>query len=442
MSALRHRRHAPPRDPLYAGVGVVALLALAFFLSLTHSIPFVGKGGRVVHADFQTARQVNPKTPVRVHGVEVGKVEAVEYDAARRVTEVAFRVTDDEVRLREDASAAVRWRTVLGGRMELALEPGSPSAPGLGDGRIPSSRTRIQTELEDVTRSLGGPAVAGTRTLLRELPKALEGRAAARAIDVLGPSLRPFGPAMRAVRGEHSGDLEALVSSGARMARGAERGRAALGAFVRGAQRTLRTTADRRAQIAATFERAPGALDSTARVARDIDATLPVLDGLVSELRPGARRLGPVLARAHPTVVKLRDVLRQSRPLVSSLRPAVDRLADASGIGRRLLASLDPTVRRLQNDLVPYLEREDEDVARPVYQLIGPTFSSLAAASGQYDDSGHLINFPVQPAENSLTFIPCSTFAADPTAAEKLRCDAVNQALDRLLGVQRKRGRR
>jgi phospholipid/cholesterol/gamma-HCH transport system substrate-binding protein len=358
------------------------------------------------------------------------------------VSDVALRITDDAVRLHDDASAALRWRTVLGGRMELALDPGSPSAPALAAGRIRLSRTRVQTELEDVTRSLGGPAVKGTRTLLRELPKALEGPAAGRAIDALGPNLRPFARASRAVRGQRDGDLAALIRSGARAARATERVHAALGAFVGGARKTLRTTADDRAQLQATFRRAPGALGATTDVAHAIDGTLPGLDGLVADLRPGARLLGPVLARTRPTILELRAVLRQARPLVAALRPAVDRLAHASGVGRGLLRSLDPTVRRLAGDLVPYLEHPDGDLRLPVYQLIGPAFSTLAAASGQYDDTGHVINFPVQPAENSLTFVPCATSLAGPTAAQKLRCDALNQALKSLFQTRQRRSRR
>ena len=321
MSVLHHRRHGPARDPLLFGVAVLVVLAGAFYFALTRSVPLLGEGGRVVRAEFQTARQVTPKTPVRVQGVEVGKVESVRYDGERRLTEVEFRVTDDGVRLHRDASAALRWRTVLGGRMELALDPGSRSAPALRSDLIPLSRTRIQTELEDVTRALGGPAVPGMRTLLRELPQALEGPEAGRAIDALGPNLAPFATAARALRGERDGDLEALVASSARVVRGVDRAGGALSDLVRGAQQTLRTTADRRAQLAATFSGAPGALDATTRVARTIDATLPALDGLVADLRPGARRLGPVLAESRPTIVELRDVLAQARPLGAQPAP-------------------------------------------------------------------------------------------------------------------------
>jgi hypothetical protein len=162
----------------------------------------------------------------------------------------------------------------------------------------------------------------------------------------------------------------------------------------------------------------------------------------VADIRPGARLLGPALARTRPTVIELRSVLGRAEPLVVDLRPAVDRLADASGVGRRLLAALDPTVRRLADDLVPYLEHTDGDLHLPVYQLIGPTISTLNAVSGQFGDPGHIINFPVQPAENSFTFIPCATFVTDPTATQKIRCNGINRALRTMLGGQAKRGRR
>jgi phospholipid/cholesterol/gamma-HCH transport system substrate-binding protein len=344
------------------------------------------------------------------------------------------------VSLHQGATAALRWRTLLGGNMELALDPGSPSAPPLREDRIPLSRTRIQVELEDVTQALKGNGAAGTRALLRELPKALAGDAAGDAVDAL-PGIGPLAPALRAARGERSEDLDALVRSSARAVQAMARARSSLGRLVGGAEQTLRVTAADRAQLAATLQRAPGTLQATSAVARSIDATLPALDGLVADLRPGARQLGPALARTRPTIVALRRVLRQAQPLVANLRPAVRNLAGASAVGRRLLTELDPITRRLADDLVPYLGREDDDLHLPVYQLIGPTFATLGAASGHYIDTGHLINFPVQPAENSLTFVPCSTFVTDPTAAQKVRCDALSNALKQLLGMRGKGAR-
>ncbi|HEX6391679.1 MAG TPA: MlaD family protein [Solirubrobacteraceae bacterium] len=430
----RGARHDDRRDPALAGIAVVLVLAAALAFALTKELPFVGDDGRLVTAEFPTARQVNGDTPVRVRGVSVGNVESVDYDEARRVSTVRFRVTDDDVRLRADATAALRWRTALGGRMELALEPGSAVAPLRG----PIRRTRIQSELEDVTRVFQDDGGDGIRAFLRELPKALQGPQAGSAIDALAPRLRTLGPATRALRGERTGDLRRLVRSAARVTAATGRTHTALSAFVSGAAQTFRTTADRDAQLRATFRFAPPALRATTGAAREIDATLPQLDALVRELRPGARRLGPALAATTPTIRRLRTVLDAARPLVRRLRPAVSRLATAAVAGNRLLTGLDPTIRRTADDLVPYLERKDDDLGLPVYQLIGPGIATLGAAGGHYTQIGHFVNFPVQPGEGSQTFLPCATFLADPTATEKLRCDAVNRALRTLLTMGRR----
>jgi len=430
-------RHDTRRDPLYAGLLVVAVLVAALVFALTKQLPFVGDDGRMISAEFAAARQVNSDTPVRVRGVKVGTVDSVSYDRARRLSVVRFRLTDDDVRLRADATAALRWRTVLGGRMELALDPGTAELPLRG----PIRRTRIQAELEDVTRAFQGRGDDGMRALLRELPKALEGPGAGRAIDGLGPRLRTLAPATSALRGQHDGDLRRLVRSSSRLTAATDRARAALETFVTGAAQTFRTTAARDAELRATFARAPAALRATTGAVREIGATLPPLDALVGELRPGARRLGPALARATPTIVRLRAVLDAARPLVRRLRPAVSHLARASAGGDRLLAGLDPVIRRTADDLVPYLEREDDDLGLPVYQLIGPAIATLGAAGGQYTDVGHLVNFPVQPGEGSQTFLPCATFLTDPTAGQKVRCTGVNRALGRLLAGARRAGR-
>ncbi|HYF26604.1 MAG TPA: MlaD family protein [Baekduia sp.] len=427
------RRHRPQRDARAIGALALVVTALAVAASIAHDLPFVGGGHREVTAEFATARQVTSDTPVRVKGVEVGKVAQVRYDEGREVSVVTFRLTDDDVRLRRDATAALRWRTALGGRMELALDPGSPSAPPLDGSLIPRRRTRIQAELEDVTRVLDGRGTAGTRAMLQELPRALAGDDAGRAIDALGPALRPFPRAMRALRGERDGDLPGLVRSGSRALRAMDDAQRSLGGFVDGAAATMGTTARRAADLRATFAAAPGALAATRRTTGEVDRTLPRLDALVADLRPATRRLAPVLARTRPAARQLDRVLRDARPLVRALRPAVDRLARASRPGRRVLSALDPTLRRLEGDLLPFLEARDDDLELPVYQLIGPTISSLNAAGGLFHDTGHIVNFPVQPSETSATLVPCALFLTDPTAAQKVRCELLERGLRTML---------
>jgi hypothetical protein len=148
-----------------------------------------------------------------------------------------------------------------------------------------------------------------------------------------------------------------------------------------------------------------------------------------------------VLRRTRPVATQLETVLGDARPVVRLLRPAVERLAGASGAGRRLLTALDPTLRRTETELLPFLEAKDDDVPLPVHQLIGPTFSALAAAGGLFHDVGHIVNFPVQPSESSVNLLPCTLFLTDPSAAQKVRCTTLDRGLRALLSGTRKGGR-
>ncbi|WP_245667372.1 MCE family protein [Actinomadura macra] len=86
---------------------------------------------------------------VKVAGTPVGQVKSIEVVRGKAV--VGMDV-DDEVRLPDDSTAAIRWRNVVGQRV-VYLEPGQ-SRGRLGDGdRVP--RTRSVVDLGDIVNSLG-----------------------------------------------------------------------------------------------------------------------------------------------------------------------------------------------------------------------------------------------------------------------------------------------
>ncbi|MGE4428273.1 MAG: hypothetical protein AB7G37_17605, partial [Solirubrobacteraceae bacterium] len=208
----------------------------------------------------------------------------------------------------------------------------------------------------------------------------------------------------------------------------------ALDRVLRDGERTFAQLVRRRAALAGSLATAPATLRAIRSGARSIDATLPSLDRLVGDLRPATRRLDPALRATRPALDELTRTLDRTRPLLRELRPAVSALADAVPDGRRLVRGLRPTVDRLDADTLPWLASEDDDLRRPVHQLIGPTFATLAAAAAEYDTNSHVLHFPIQPATGSLTLVPCTILLADPTTPEIARCDALNEALTGLLG--------
>ena len=437
MSAARRRRERSPagRSAFVAGLVVIAATITALCISFTGGLPLVGRDdGRIVKAVFATANEVDGRTPVRVDGVHVGRVNSVRLAPDGRSSIVTMRITEDAVDLRRDARAQVRWRTLLGGSMAIELTPGSSFAGPLRGDTIPRSRTTSQIELDDLLQTYQGTTVQAQRDVLAGLAGGLRGDDAARFVESLPVTLRPLAPALRGLRGRRADDLGALVRGTASSLRATGRAERALRAFVSGGRRTFGTFAGERLALGRIIERAPAAMDATVAGAQSIDATLPAIDALVGELRPAARALAPAVEATRPTLTTLSTVLDDARPLLARLRPALTDLGAASRAGVRVVDGLSPTVRRLQLELLPLLRREDADSGLPLHQMVAPTIAALGASAAYFDRSSHLLNFPLTVGENALSALPCRTTLTDPTEAQKLRCSQLGESIERLLG--------
>lgn len=123
------------RSPAAAGalgITVVLLATLsAFFLD---ELPIVGAGA-TYKAEFSEAAGLKPTNEVRIAGVKVGKVTAVELEGDRVV--VSFKAQDAWVG--NDTSASIQIKTILGQKY-LALDPRG-SEVLRPDDRIPLERT-------------------------------------------------------------------------------------------------------------------------------------------------------------------------------------------------------------------------------------------------------------------------------------------------------------
>ncbi|MFG2103417.1 MCE family protein [Micromonospora echinaurantiaca] len=127
------------RNPVVTGaVGltlIVAALLGAFQLDRLAAFT-----GRAYQAAFTDASGLAAGNEVRVAGVRVGKVTAVELARdTRSYVRVRFRVDDDGVRLGDRTGATIRIKTVLGQKY-LALSPAGAGRLPEG-GQIPLDRT-------------------------------------------------------------------------------------------------------------------------------------------------------------------------------------------------------------------------------------------------------------------------------------------------------------
>lgn len=135
------------RSPAAAGalgIGVILLATVsAFFLD---SLPILGAGA-TYKAEFSEAAGLKPNNEVRIAGVKVGKVSAVELEGDRVV--VSFKVQDAWVG--NDTSASIQIKTILGQKY-LALDPRGTDVLS-ADNPIPLERTVAPYDVIDAFSS-------------------------------------------------------------------------------------------------------------------------------------------------------------------------------------------------------------------------------------------------------------------------------------------------
>jgi virulence factor Mce-like protein len=437
--ALRRSRRAPRRGSPVLRAGIVTLLAcLAVTVyAFNDGVPFLGDGLDRIDVHLADASNVRPNQPVRMKGVDVGKVLDVRSEDGGRSARVTIGVEPDErERLRSDARAVARWRTLLGRNLYIDLEPGRSGRPLTADA-IPLSRTDHQVELDQVLQATPELARRRTQRAVRGLATGLERREDVRETIASGSRAVDVGAtALQALRGEAPGDLTRAIRGTADLVAVLARNDRQLGSLIDGAQMTLAATAARRADLGLTLRAAPASLAQARTGLRRIDATLDRIDPLVADLRPVAPRVAPTVDRLRAALQDTTPTLRRARPLVAALRPALTSLASASASARPLLDALAPLLGRVNERTLPFLFRTDaEDTQRRLFELVGPLVTLLNSAAATYDAQGHFIIFQggisTKIAEGIL---PCKLVLSDPDARELVTCENLNQLLKLVLG--------
>lgn len=124
------------RNPVVVGaVSIVVLVTVLVAALRADDLPIIG-GGDTYYAMFTEAGGLKVNDEVRIAGVRVGKVDAIELDGGQ--VKVGFKV-DDTARFGSGTRAAIKVKTILGS-MFLALEPAGDGQLA-EDGIIPAERT-------------------------------------------------------------------------------------------------------------------------------------------------------------------------------------------------------------------------------------------------------------------------------------------------------------
>ena len=123
-------------SPFRAGILALVVVGLFTYFGFSKANPFANP--YEFKAAFNDVNNLKPKSPVRIAGVEVGKVKKVEpidEGEGEGAAMVTMELEEKALPIRKDAELKIRPRIFLEGNFFVDLEPGSPSADELDEGR-------------------------------------------------------------------------------------------------------------------------------------------------------------------------------------------------------------------------------------------------------------------------------------------------------------------
>ena len=375
-----------------AGVLAITVIVLLAYFGFTKANPFAKP--YELKAMFRDVENLKVRSPVRIAGVDVGKVTKVESKEGGGAAEVTMELREDALPLHGDARLQIRSRIFLEGNFFVDIEPGSPSGDELDDGStVPVTQTATTVTLPDILDTLDTDVRGDLQTFLHEYGTvALQGggaRAFNRAVPSFEPAYRYGALTNDALLGlEPERDIQRLL-------RGQQKTFAALSANPRTLRELvtdLNTTAGAIASADTQLEAAIPALRDTLKVGYpalgELNAALPTLSTFSREALPGVRSSAPALAAATPWMRQARFLVQESelKGLAADLRQAVPNLVR---LNTRLIPFLDQT-RALSsctnNVLVPWAEDEIPSIeegnsGHSVREQINRSFVGLAGES-------------------------------------------------------------
>ncbi|MEH0938961.1 MCE family protein [Micromonospora psammae] len=301
------------RNPVVVGaVGltlVVAALLGAFQLDRLADLT-----GRAYQAAFHDASGLTTGNEVRVAGVRVGKVTAVELarEGAPYVR-VRFRVDDDSIRLGADTGATIRIKTVLGQKY-LALSPAGPGRLPEG-GQIPLARTAAPF---DVVQAVTGLADTLDKVDTEQLAEAFTtlSETFADTPDSVGASLVGLSRLSRTVAGRDA-ELRALLT----------RARTVTGVLATRDEEFRKLVTDGEALLGEVSRRR----DAIRKLLVGTDKLATELSGLVDDNR---ERLAPALRKLRDVVAVLQRNKDDLEKTIQRMGPFVTAFANVVGNGR------------------------------------------------------------------------------------------------------------
>jgi phospholipid/cholesterol/gamma-HCH transport system substrate-binding protein len=414
--------------PFKAGLMLATVIAVFCFFVFGKVNPFAHP--YKLKAAFENSSALRPNSPVRIAGVEVGKVKVIDRQPDSAAAVVTMEIKRNGLPLHKDAQLKIRPRIFLEGNFFVDIQPGTPESGDLKSGStVPTTQTASPVQLDQILTSLQLDTRQSLQTLVRgygdalygkprpgedaDQPKSTKGETAAKSLN---DSTKPAPDALRGVAivnqallGTDVHDLSRFIA-GTRKVTGALASReVALRDLVTNFNRTMGAFAAEQGNLRETIRLLPGVLEQANPTLDHLNASFPPTRAFAREILPGVRETPATIKAAFPWIAQTRALVSPAelQGLVHDLQPATSDLAQLTNGTVTLLPQVDLVSRCVTKVILPTgdLKVPDPPLSTGVenYKEFFQALTSLSGESQNFDGNGQYTRFQPGGGDQSIS---------------------------------------
>jgi phospholipid/cholesterol/gamma-HCH transport system substrate-binding protein len=347
-------------NPIRFAIVFLLVIIVAVYFGFTKHVPF--KHGFRLNAQFASAINIKPKSPVRIAGVNVGKVTGIKRQGSTGL--VSMEIEGRGLPLHSDATVKIRPRIFLEGNWFVELQPGSPSTNTLSSGAtLPSTQSSDPVQLDQVLDALNTDTRANLQDFLigygdgltRKPSKAdnaeqdaeVRGINAAEALNkayARAPSAERGGAIIsQAIGGTEQHDLSKLVLSIGKVTSALNVHEQQLGELIGNFNVFFRSFANQSSSLRAAVAVLPSSLRKIDNGLRELDLAFPATKTFATDILPGVKNTPQTVTATLPWIAQVQ----------ASLAPS-----ELGGVAKALQAAT-PQLALLESEQTPFYKQTE-----------------------------------------------------------------------------------
>jgi phospholipid/cholesterol/gamma-HCH transport system substrate-binding protein len=407
-----------PRNPVVIGLITLVVLLIITFLGFTKNLPFTTPFE--IKATFQSATSIRPGSPVRIAGVNVGKVKRVEPVEGSDTSIVVMQIKKEGLPIHADATAKIRPRIFLEGNFFVDLKPGSPGTDELGDGDVikvthtssPVQLDEVLTSLQSDTRQDLKDVLDGLATALQSKPSKADdkdadssarGETAAQSFNDayrdIPASERSTAQVFEAFLGQEPGrDLSRLIDGAAKTSAALTRNENQLKDLITNFNTTMAAFASESGNLQTSIRELAPTLETANGTLASLNAAFPPTRAFAREILPGVRETPATIDASFPWIDQARRLVGEKElgGLAKELSPATRDLARLTDSAIQLLPETTLASRCARQVILPAGDLKIDDEFATNAENYKEFFWGMVGLSGEsqnFDGNGYYVRF-------------------------------------------------